>query len=108
MVDEPLIIEESEPELVVDNPSPVSGVAYLNGFDELASKKYYVQIAVYKSSDNVNEIANKYAERYPITVVQQGSKSPVLVGPLNVDEYGVVLERFKSYVFKDAFVKYPR
>ncbi len=108
LVDEPLIIEESEPELVVDNPSPVSGVAYLNGFDELASKKYYVQIAVYKSAENVSEIANKYADRYPITVVQQGSKSPVLVGPLNVDEYGVVLERFKSYGFKDAFVKYPR
>ena len=108
LVDEPLIIEESEPEFVVDNPSPVSGVAYLNGFDELASKKYYVQIAVYKSAENVSEIANKYADRYPITVVQQGSKSPVLVGPLNVDEYGVVLERFKSYGFKDAFVKYPR
>ena len=108
LVDEPLIIEESEPEFVVDNPSSVSGVAYLNGFDELASKKYYVQIAVYKSAENVSEIANKYADRYPITVVQQGSKSPVLVGPLNVDEYGVVLERFKSYGFKDAFVKYPR
>ena len=27
---------------------------------------------------------------------------------VNVDEYGVVLERFKSYGFKDAFVKYPR
>ena len=89
-----------------DSPAKkTTGVAYLNGFDELASQKYYVQIAVYKSSDNVNEIANKYAERYPITVVQQGSKSPVLVGPLNVDEYGVVLERFKSYGFKDAFVK---
>lgn len=108
LVDEPLIIEESEPELVVDNPSPVSGVAYLNGFDELASKKYYVQIAVYKSAENIEQIASQYADRYPITVVQQGSKSPVLVGPLNVDEYGVVLERFKSYGFKDAFVKYPR
>ncbi len=108
LVDEPLIIEESEPELVVDNPSPVSGVAYLNGFDELASKKYYVQIAVYNKAENIEQIASKYADRYPITVVQQGSKSPVLVGPLNVDEYGVVLERFKSYGFKDAFVKYPR
>lgn len=108
LVDEPLIIEESEPELVVDNPSPVSGVAYLNGFDELASKKYYVQIAVYNKAENIEQIASKYADRYPITVVQQGSKSPVLVGPLNVDEYGVVLERFKSYGFKDAFVKYSR
>lgn len=107
LVDEPVIVEEEE-KLIVESPAPASGVAYLNGFDELASQKYYVQIAVYKSSENIEQIASQYADRYPITVVQQGSKSPVLVGPLNVDEYGVVLERFKSYGFKDAFVKYPR
>lgn len=91
------------------NPAPAvkksTGVAYVNGYGDLADKKYYVQIAVYKSAENVEEIADKYSERYPITVVQQGSKSPVLVGPLNVDEYGVILERFRSYGFKDAFVK---
>ena len=27
---------------------------------------------------------------------------------MNVDEYGVVLERFRSYGFKDAFVKVGR
>jgi hypothetical protein len=107
LVDEPVIVEEEE-KVVVAPAVPASGVAYLNGFDELASQKYYVQIAVYNKAENIEQIASKYADRYPITVVQQGSKSPVLVGPLNVDEYGVVLERFKSYGFKDAFVKYPR
>ena len=84
-----------------------SGVSYVNGYGGLADQKYYVQIAVYKSSENIEQIAGKYADRYPITVVQLDSKSPVLIGPLTVDEYGVVLERFKSYGFKDAFVKYP-
>ena len=82
-----------------------SGVSYVNGYGGLADQKYYVQIAVYKSSENIEQIAGKYADRYPITVVQLDSKSPVLIGPLTVDEYGVVLERFKSYGFKDAFVK---
>ena len=104
LVDEPLIIEE-EKEIEVKSFSPASGVAYIKDFGELESQKYYVQIAVYKSSENVEQIASQYGSRYPITVVQQGSKSPVLVGPLTVDEYGVVLERFKSYGFKDAFIK---
>jgi hypothetical protein len=91
-----------------ENPAKAiksSGVSYVNGYGDLADQKYYVQIAVYKSSENIEQIAGKYADRYPITVVQLDSKSPVLIGPLTVDEYGVVLERFKSYGFKDAFVK---
>ncbi|MBR5096763.1 MAG: hypothetical protein IK094_06630, partial [Treponema sp.] len=104
LVDEPVIVEE-EKEIAIEIASPVSGVSYISDFSELESQKYYVQIAVYKSSENVEQIASQYGNRYPITVVQLGAKSPVLVGPLNVDEYGVVLERFKSYGFKDAFVK---
>ncbi|MBQ7619098.1 MAG: hypothetical protein IJS51_03080 [Treponema sp.] len=102
----------SSPDIDAPVPAPAvvksSGVAYVNGYGDLADQKYYVQIAVYKSSENVEQIANKYSDLYPITVVQQGAKSPVLVGPLNVDEYGVVLERFRSYGFKDAFVKVGR
>lgn len=102
----------SSPDIDASVPAPTvvksAGVAYVNGYGDLADQKYYVQIAVYKSSENVEQIANKYSDLYPITVVQQGAKSPVLVGPLNVDEYGVVLERFRSYGFKDAFVKVGR
>lgn len=85
--------------------SRVGSVAYLDSFGELAEQKYYVQIAACSKSESVEEIAGKYADRYPIAVVRQSSRSPVLVGPLNVDEYGVVLERFKAYGFKDAFVR---
>ncbi|MBO7123362.1 MAG: hypothetical protein J6V90_08795 [Treponema sp.] len=104
LVDEPVIVEE-EKEAAIEIAPSASGVTYIRGFDELEPQKYYVQIAVYKSAENVDQIASQYGSRYPITVVQQGGKSPVLIGPLNVDEYGVALERFKSYGFKDAFIK---
>lgn len=107
LVDEPVIVEE-EKEAAIEIVPSANGVTYIRGYDELEPQKYYVQIAVYKSAENVEQIASQYGNRYPITVVQLGSKSPVLVGPLNVDEYGVALERFKSYGFKDAFIKYPR
>ena len=81
------------------------GVSYLSGYGELAAQKYYVQIAVYNKAENVEQIAAKYADLYPVAVVNQYSNASVLIGPLNMDEYGVVLERFKSYGFKDAFVK---
>ena len=34
-----------------------------------------------------------------------GKTKQVLVGPVTMDEYKVVLERFKSYGFKDAFLR---
>ncbi len=97
-----------EPEKVVESETYApksSGVSYIGGDNELAYQKYYVQIAVYNKAENVEQFASQYADLYPITVIQGSGKSPVLVGPLNVDEYGVVLERFRSYGFKDAFVK---
>lgn len=109
-IPEPLPVEEETVVISEPEPAPVArsaaGVAYVNGYGDLAEQKYYVQIAVYNKAENVEQIAALYGNRYPITVVQQGAKSPVLVGPLNVDEYGVVLERFRSYGFKDAFVRH--
>ena len=37
--------------------------------------------------------------------LSSGNGYQVLVGSLSMDEYGTVLNRFKSYGFKDAFVK---
>ena len=85
-----------------------AGVSYFDSYGELDAQKYYVQIASCDKSENASQIAAQYSERYPMAIVQNGSRAPVLVGPLSVDEYGVVLERFKAYGFKDAFVKYNR
>ena len=73
----------------------------------LQSGKYYIQIAVYAKDENINEIIEKYGTNYPITIVPMagGVSKQILIGPLSMDEYKVVLERFKSYGFKDAFLR---
>lgn len=74
---------------------------------ELESGKYYVQIAVLKDSANIKSIFDKYYGKYPITLVPLagGTARQVLIGPLSVDEYGTVMNRFKSYGYKDAFLR---
>lgn len=99
---------EPEPLAVEPEVSKTAGVSYLSAYSELDAQKYYVQIASCTKTQTVDEITSRYAERYPIAVVQLPGRSPILVGPLSVDEYGVVLERFKAYGYKDAFVKYNR
>ena len=37
--------------------------------------------------------------------MKDSSRKAVLIGPLSVDEYGTVVARFKSYGFKDAFIR---
>ena len=73
----------------------------------LESGKYYIQIAVYGSDENILDIIEKYGTNYPITIVPMagGLRKQILIGPVTMDEYAVVLERFKSYGFKDAFLR---
>ncbi len=77
---------------------------------DLESGKYYIQIAAYGSDENILEVINKYGSNYPITIVPMagGKTKQVLIGPVTMDEYKVVLERFKSYGFKDAFLRKVR
>ena len=78
----------------------------IESLNELEAEKYYIQIATLKDDENILEIVNKYGTKYPITIVptNKGTKQ-VLVGPVTLDEYGTVLERFKSYGYKDAFLR---
>ncbi len=96
----------------VEKPSasaPSKGDAkYLKSAAELESRKYYVQIAVYSQNENVEQLDALYGERYPLTILDEGARKAVLVGPLGMDEYGTVLERFKLFGFRDAFVRQAR
>jgi hypothetical protein len=69
--------------------------------------KYYVQIATFSNAESVSAVAMKYGEKYPLVqIVNDMSKSSqVLVGPLTVDEYGMVLAHFREYGYKDAFLR---
>ena len=96
-------------------PAPAASAANLGALakntvptlKELERGKYYVQIGVFKDDGNIKSIFDKYQSEYPITIVplSSGSAKQVLIGPLGVDEYGTVLNRFKSYGFKDAFLR---
>lgn len=87
-------------------PSSTKGsAAYLKSESDLESQKYYVQIAVYTQNENVEQLDALYGRRYPLTILDEGARKTVLVGPLGMDEYGSVLERFKLFGFSDAFVR---
>lgn len=79
----------------------------VSSLKELERGKYYVQIAVLKDSANIKSIFDKYYGKYPITLVPLAGSAArqVLIGPLNVDEYGAVINRFKSYGYKDSFLR---
>ncbi|MBP3710088.1 MAG: hypothetical protein J6I73_06790 [Treponema sp.] len=69
--------------------------------------KYYVQIAAFADDSNISATVKKYETSYPLALLplSSGSATQVMIGPLGVDEYGAVLERFKSYGYTDAFLR---
>ena len=102
-------------ESVVNNKTPVEADEFKNtvsNFNDLPkvkqvkSKTYYVQIATVSSKDYVNNIYDIHGKKYPVYVIKNPSSSmyQVLIGPLNDDEYALVLARFKQ-TYKDAFLR---
>ena len=53
---------------------------------------------MYKDLANVEEVNKKYSDKYPLTFVQLDNGGiQILVGPLNSDEYSIILARFKEF-----------
>ncbi|MDD5930818.1 MAG: hypothetical protein PUC37_13535 [Spirochaetales bacterium] len=71
----------------------------------LKSGSYYVQIAAYSSDSSIQSVVDSYSKNYPITIVPLAVNKQILIGPLNVDEYAVVLARFKSYGYENSFLR---
>ena len=86
------------------------GARTAENLSSLDKGTYYVQIASFTNPSNIRETLAKYGRDYPVTLVPLASKAAtqVMIGPLSVDEYAVVLERFKLYGYKDAVVRKVR
>ncbi|MBB5225546.1 hypothetical protein DYE50_03205 [Treponema ruminis] len=95
-------VKEEAPKVVVSNDwtnyvVPSAG--------NLRRGSYYIQVASLGNTDNIKSFVEKYSAKYPVVLVKNSSTYQVMVGPLNIDEYGAVGEKFKDYGFKDSFVR---
>lgn len=79
----------------------------VSSLKELESGKYYIQIAVLADESNLKNTVSKFEKQYPVTLVPlaSGKATQVMIGPLGMDEYGAVLNRFKKSGYKDAFLR---
>ncbi|MCM1321201.1 MAG: SPOR domain-containing protein [Bacteroides sp.] len=78
-----------------------------SALSELQHDNYYVQIATMREESNIDSLVQKYGSNYPMNLVKVngGRGYQVLVGPLNDDEYEVILARFRQRGFEDSFVR---
>lgn len=93
------VAESSEPKEMSDFIVP--------SLKDLKNGKYYVQISVLKDTENIENLVNSYKDNYPLALVpsKSGNAYQIMVGPLEKDEYGSVMQKFKSKGFKDCFLR---
>ena len=83
----------------------------INDIREFGTGAYCVQLAAYKDAANIARVLDRFADKYPVRLAASEKISgayQVLIGPLNKDEYPVVLKRFIAWGFKDAFLRRVR
>ncbi len=69
-------------------------------------KGYYVQILTASKMTTVEDVRDLYGRNYPLQFAESSRGGiQVLIGPLTADEYAVVQTRFRSYGYKDCFVR---
>lgn len=103
--------ENKEKERAAEGKKPCASKKSLEKYKvsslkELESGKYYIQIAVLADENNLKNTVFKFEKQYPVTLVPlaSGKATQVMIGPLGMDEYGAVLNRFKKSGYKDAFL----
>ena len=118
-VAEPEVLVPSTPIVIAPvpvSPEPESRVAsnsnnsllqkhLVESLNLLSKDKYYIQIAIMGDVSNIDTLLAKYSKYPLIAVPRTGREYMILAGPCSEDEYGSLLAKFKSFGFKDAFVK---
>ena len=116
---EPEVLVPSTPIVIAPvpvSPEPESRVAsnsnnsllqkhLVESLNLLSKDKYYIQIAIMGDVSNIDSLFAKYSKYPLIAVPRTGREYMILAGPCSEDEYGSLLAKFKSFGFKDAFVK---
>ena len=115
----PIILEKEEPEEEIKQPEEeikqpeeeikqpeIPASELFKNESDLVSGKYYVQIATVVEAREAEELARKHSQ-YPIVAIPGvgGKGWRVLVGPLGLDEYGAILEKFRDLGYRDAFTR---
>ena len=91
-------VVEPEPVAVVSSDfdgysNTVSDFKDLPKVKNAKSSTYYIQIATVNKKENVAKMIDLHGKKYPVYVIKNPAKSSyqILVGPLNDDEYALVL-----------------
>jgi len=101
--DEVYVEETVQPEPVAEENDIIQ--RYTVEESDLKKGYYYVQIATVSQRENLEILAARYS-KYPLVFVKTSKGAyRVMVGPLTMDEYGAALAKFKSFGYRDAFVK---
>lgn len=97
-------IEDDIPYTTLGTPEQRS---LMKSLSQLESGKYYVQVATFAEQKNIDRMLKEYGSKYPFVMVplKSGRAIQMMIGPLNVDEYGAILARFKNLGFKDSFLR---
>jgi len=103
-------VEEIAAEPAVETPVYIPETNFsVRRIYELERGKYYVQIAAVDAPESVESAIIDDVRSYSPVVYKDGDHFyRVLLGPLNQGESAAILQRSKSFGYKDAFVRYSR
>lgn len=77
--------------------------------EKLKKGELYIQIAVYNDKYAAETVSKTYGKQYPVIVEESEKRGKavytVFIGPLQREETGAVIERFKKFGFEGSFLK---
>ncbi|WP_029410572.1 SPOR domain-containing protein [Treponema pedis] len=108
-VTEPVKTEEEAPAAVEEKPPVKEYLESDKPAEKLKKGELYIQIAVYNDKYSADSAVKNHGKQYPVFVEEDKKRGKtvytVFIGPLQREETGAVIERFKKLGFEGAFLK---